>query len=111
MEVRHSAPFALSTGPAPVSLEPPVSWARAEKPLPVWVTLPLDDGTVARVKGFAMGWTADVVLVQVLWAREYYRAATEVWVDAGLVERRVIEPEWMGRAVDKPGSGVNYGQD
>ena len=95
MQTRHTAPFALSTGPRPVSLEPPVSWARAEKPLPVWVRLPLDDGTEARTKGFALGWTADAVLVQVLWAREYYRAATEVWVDPGRVERRVIEPEWI----------------
>ena len=97
METRHSAPFALSTGPAPVSLEPPASWTSAPKPLPVWVTLPLSDGTEARVKGFALAWTAATVLVQVLWAREYYRAATHVWVAAGRVERRVIEPEWMGR--------------
>ena len=95
MQTEHSAPFALSTGPRPTSLERPTSWARAEKPLPVWVTLPLDDGTEARTKGFALGWTADVVLVQVLWAREYYRAATHVWVGAGRVERRVIEPEWI----------------
>ena len=95
MEVRHSAPFALSTGPAPTSLEPPVSWAKPPKPLPVWVRLPLDDGTEARVKGFALGWTAERVLVQVLWAREYYRAATQVWVDAGRVERRVIDPQWL----------------
>ncbi|MEW1813283.1 hypothetical protein AB0284_21580 [Pseudarthrobacter phenanthrenivorans] len=47
------------------------------------------------MKGFALAWTDAAVLVQVLWAREYYRAATEVWVGAGRVERRVIEPEWI----------------
>ena len=42
-----------------------------------------------------MAWADATVLVQVLWAREYYRAATEVWVDAERVERRVVEPEWI----------------
>ncbi|WP_369044706.1 hypothetical protein [Sinomonas sp. P10A9] len=62
----------------------------------MWVNVPTDDGGEAMTKGFALAWTRALVRVQVLWPKEYYHAATEFWVTASRVTRRVIEPQWLG---------------
>lgn len=70
----------------------------APKALPVWVRLTFDDGRPERIeKGFAKAWTDRHVLVQVLWQASYYLGAREFWVEAGQVENRVIDPQWLGR--------------
>ena len=71
----------------------------ADKAIPVWVRLAFDDGRPERTeKGFAKAWTDRHVLVQVLWLISYYRGARDFWVEAAQVERRVIEPQWLGRS-------------
>ncbi|MDR6623038.1 hypothetical protein [Sinomonas atrocyanea] len=94
----HTATMALSDAPDPVGLPVPAGpVTRAPKARPVHVLVPTVDGGEIVKDGFALAWTKDAVLVQVLWPREYYTAAREFWVDASSVSRRVIEPEWNGR--------------
>ena len=59
--------------------------------IPVWVRLGFSDGTVETMKGFAHGWTRRHVKVQVQLPKEYYRAATDIWVEAGNVRRRKLQ--------------------
>ncbi len=75
------------------------SVTHAHKALPVWVRLAFDDGRQPQTdKGFALAWTGRHVLVQVLWRMSYYQAAREFWVEATQVDRRQIEPQWIGRS-------------
>jgi hypothetical protein len=52
--------------------------------------VPTADGGEVVKDGFALAWTEDAVLVQVLWPREYYTAAREFWVNASRVSRRAL---------------------
>lgn len=98
MQIAHAAPMALTRQPRPVSAPVPSgNVTRPAKAHPVWVNVPTDDGGEAHKRGFAMAWSRDRVRVQVLWPKEYFEAATEFWVDAARVQRRVIEPQWGGR--------------
>ncbi|ASN52644.1 hypothetical protein [Sinomonas sp. R1AF57] len=96
----HTATMPSRRVPRPVpSPSPSGNITRALKARPVWVDVPTDDGGETRTAGFALAWTRDAVEVQVLWRKEYYVAATEFWVGASRVQRRVIEPQWLGRPV------------
>ncbi|BCT76942.1 hypothetical protein SCMU_27840 [Sinomonas cyclohexanicum] len=98
METAHAAPVALTREPRPLSApEPSGNVTRPAKARPVWVNVPTDEGGEAYKRGFALAWTHDRVRVQVLWPKEYFEAATEFWVDASRVQRRAIEPQWLGR--------------
>lgn len=87
--------------PQPLSVSPLlINIERATKPataLPVWVSVAVDDGSERVERGFAHAWTRRHVLVQVLWKKAYYRTAIEFLVDAERVQRRIIEPQWLGR--------------
>jgi hypothetical protein len=94
----HTATMPQRHIPQPVSAPAPSGYVtRPAKARSVWVEVPTDDGREVRSKGFTHAWTNDRVRVQVLWRKEYYTAATEFWVDASRVSRRVIDPEWIGR--------------
>lgn len=87
-------PQPLCVSPATVDV---AHAARPAKARPVWVRVAVEDGTERVEQGFALAWTRQHVLVQVLWRESYYKAAREFWVDAERVSRRVIEPQWLGR--------------
>lgn len=70
---------------------------RPAKPHAVWVNVAVDDGTERREQGFALAWTEQHVLVQVLWPKSYYKGALEIWVEAKRVSRREITPQWIGK--------------
>lgn len=89
---RHAATYALADGPRPVSLPHPVMGVtKAKRATPVWVRVPTADGGESIKAGFALAWTAEAVRVQVLWPKEYYSAATELWVQANRVSRRRLD--------------------
>jgi hypothetical protein len=65
--------------------------------MPVWLRLRWEDGTERTVKGFAMGWAGDAVLVQYLAEGSYHLTAREIWMEASNVTRRTIDAQWLGR--------------
>jgi hypothetical protein len=74
------------TAPAPGG---PIT--RPAKPMPVWLRLRWEDGTERTLKGFAMGWTGGLVLVQYLADGEYHPVAKALWTEAIWVRRRAVK--------------------
>ncbi|WP_026548991.1 hypothetical protein [Arthrobacter sp. Br18] len=84
----HGIPPSADRFIAPVQLEEPtqpIHWT-TENASPVWCDLTYPDDVKQTVKGFAMAWTADAVLVQ--WVE--FSRAREAWVHTAACRRREI---------------------